>query len=139
MCADGGVSERPAAYPSLAICGPAGKTSGHTMPGRLRVLASFRCVVSLSSSARLCTCLLPPRSVAGEGLLVFLAGKPRGAVALYVPNAMFVFVFEGALFALTYNGDRFVLFALLPRRKPRTVQYSHLIVPLFLRVFRKIQ
>ena len=33
---------------------------------------------------------------------------------------MFVFAFEGALFALTYNGDRFVLFALLPRRKPRT-------------------
>lgn len=32
---------------------------------------------------------------------------------------MFEFVFEGALFALTYNGDRFVLFALLPRRKPR--------------------
>ena len=33
---------------------------------------------------------------------------------------MFVFAFEGALLALTYNGDRFVLFTLLPRRKPRT-------------------
>lgn len=33
---------------------------------------------------------------------------------------MFEFVFEGALLPLTYNGDRFVLFALLPRRKPRT-------------------
>ena len=34
---------------------------------------------------------------------------------------MFVFEFEGALFALTYNGDKFELLALLPRRKPRTV------------------
>ena len=33
---------------------------------------------------------------------------------------MFEFAFEGALFALTYNGDKFVLLALLPRRKPRT-------------------
>ena len=33
---------------------------------------------------------------------------------------MFVFAFEGALLAFTYNGDRFVLLALLPRRKPRT-------------------
>ena len=33
---------------------------------------------------------------------------------------MFEFVFEGALLPFTYNGDRFVLFALLPRRKPRT-------------------
>lgn len=40
---------------------------------------------------------------------------------------MFVFVFEGALFALTYNGDRFVLFTLLPRRKPRTGQCSCLV------------
>lgn len=40
---------------------------------------------------------------------------------------MFVFVFEGALWPLTFNGDRFELFALLPRRKPRTVQYSRLI------------
>ena len=41
-------------------------------------------------------------------------------LALQVPNPMFVFALEGALFALTYNGDRFELFALLPRRKPRT-------------------
>ena len=41
-------------------------------------------------------------------------------LALHVPNPMFVFAFEGVLFALTYNGDRFELFALLPRRKPRT-------------------
>ena len=33
---------------------------------------------------------------------------------------MFEFVFEGALLPLTYNGDMFVLLALLPRRKPRT-------------------
>lgn len=33
---------------------------------------------------------------------------------------MFVFAFEGELLAFTYNGDRFVLLALLPRRKPRT-------------------
>ena len=33
---------------------------------------------------------------------------------------MFVFVFEGELFAFIVNGDRFVLLALLPRRKPRT-------------------
>ena len=33
---------------------------------------------------------------------------------------MFVFAFEGVLLAFTYNGDRFVLLALLPRRKPRT-------------------
>lgn len=33
---------------------------------------------------------------------------------------MFEFAFEGALFAFTYNGDRFALLALLPRRKPRT-------------------
>ena len=33
---------------------------------------------------------------------------------------MFVFAFEGALLAFIVNGDRFMLFALLPRRKPRT-------------------
>ena len=33
---------------------------------------------------------------------------------------MFVFEFEGELFAFIVNGDRFVLLALLPRRKPRT-------------------
>ena len=33
---------------------------------------------------------------------------------------MFVFAFEGELLAFIVNGDRFVLFALLPRRKPRT-------------------
>ena len=33
---------------------------------------------------------------------------------------MFVFAFEGELFAFIVNGDRFVLLALLPRRKPRT-------------------
>ena len=40
--------------------------------------------------------------------------------ALHLPNPMFVFVFEGALLAFIVSGDRFVLFALLPRRKPRT-------------------
>ena len=33
---------------------------------------------------------------------------------------MFVFVFEGALLAFIVSGDMFALFALLPRRKPRT-------------------
>jgi len=41
-------------------------------------------------------------------------------MAIYVPKPMFVFAFEGALLALTYNGDRLLLLALLPRRKPRT-------------------
>lgn len=42
---------------------------------------------------------------------------------------MFVFAFEGALLAFIVNGDRFVLFALLPRRKPRTSrQCSRLII-----------
>ena len=36
-----------------------------------------------------------------------------------VPKPMFEFVFEGELFAFIVNGDRFVLLALLPRRKPR--------------------
>ena len=40
--------------------------------------------------------------------------------ALQLPKPMFEFVFEGALLALTFNGDRFVLLALKPRRKPRT-------------------
>ena len=35
---------------------------------------------------------------------------------------MFEFVFEGVLLPLTYIGDKFVLFALLPRRKPRESQ-----------------
>ena len=49
--------------------------------------------------------------------------------ALHVPKPMFVFAFEGALFAFIVNGDRFVLFALLPRRKPRTSrQCSRLII-----------
>ena len=39
---------------------------------------------------------------------------------LHVPKPMFVFAFEGALLAFIVNGDRFVLLALLPRRKPRT-------------------
>ena len=42
---------------------------------------------------------------------------------------MFVFAFEGELFAFIVNGDRFVLLALLPRRKPRTSrQCSRLII-----------
>ena len=46
-----------------------------------------------------------------------------------MPKPMFVFAFEGALLAFIVNGDRFVLFALLPRRKPRTSrQCSRLII-----------
>ena len=52
------------------------------------------------------------------------------SMAYHLPKAMYVIAYEGVLFALTYNGDRFVLFALLPRRKPRTsVQCSRLIIP----------
>ena len=40
--------------------------------------------------------------------------------AFQLPKPMFVFAFEGALLAFIVNGDRFVLLALLPRRKPRT-------------------
>lgn len=40
--------------------------------------------------------------------------------ALQLPKPMFEFAFEGELFAFIVNGDRFVLLALLPRRKPRT-------------------
>ena len=40
--------------------------------------------------------------------------------AIQLPKPMFVFVFDGELFAFIVNGDRFVLLALLPRRKPRT-------------------
>ena len=64
-----------------------------------------------------------------EGLLacIILDGMLR--FALHVPKPMFVFAFEGALFAFIVNGDRFVLFALLPRRKPRTSrQCSRLII-----------
>ena len=67
-----------------------------------------------------------------EGLYLFCCvGNATyfDCLALQLPNAMFVFVFEGALFALTYNGDRFVLFTLLPRRKPRTERCSCLVVP----------
>ena len=39
---------------------------------------------------------------------------------LHVPKPMFVFAFEGELLPFIVNGDRFVLLALLPRRKPRT-------------------
>ena len=43
---------------------------------------------------------------------------------------MLVYAYEGALLADIDNGDRFVLFALLPRRKPRTSrQCSRLIIP----------
>lgn len=42
---------------------------------------------------------------------------------------MFVFAFEGELLPFIVNGDRFVLLALLPRRKPRTDgQCSRLII-----------
>ena len=40
--------------------------------------------------------------------------------AYQLPKPMFEFVFEGELLAFIVNGDRFVLLALLPRRKPRT-------------------
>jgi hypothetical protein len=40
--------------------------------------------------------------------------------AFQLPKPMFVFAFEGELLAFIVNGDRFVLLALLPRRKPRT-------------------
>ena len=42
--------------------------------------------------------------------------------ALQLPNPMFAFAFEGELLAFIVSGDRFVLLALLPRRKPRTTR-----------------
>ena len=111
----------------LSICGIAAQTCMRRLP-RLTMwqptltfttdvrsaggLGTFSCVVSLSSSARLCTCLFGCRS------------QPRGligvTVAYQLPKPMFVFAFEGELLAFIVNGDRFVLLALLPRRKPRT-------------------
>ena len=44
----------------------------------------------------------------------------RNILDLQLPKPMFVFAFEGELLAFIVNGDRFVLLALLPRRKPRT-------------------
>lgn len=41
-------------------------------------------------------------------------------MAYQLPKPMFVFVFEGELLPFMYNGDRLLLLALLPRRKPRT-------------------
>jgi len=49
--------------------------------------------------------------------------QPKGlidTVCVQLPKPMFAFVFEGELLAFIVNGDRFVLLALLPRRKPRT-------------------
>jgi len=40
--------------------------------------------------------------------------------AYQLPKPMFEFAFEGELLAFIVNGDRFELFALLPRRNPRT-------------------
>ena len=47
---------------------------------------------------------------------------------LHVPKPRFVFAFDGALLPFTYNGDKFVLLALLPRMNPRedhTVQLPY--------------
>lgn len=100
-CADCGVFERPAAYPFLCYC----------LHGRLVVLAPFPALFRSLSSARFCTCLFGCRS------------QPRGLIGLFayqLPKPMFEFAFEGELLAFIVNGDRFVLLALLPRRKPRT-------------------
>ena len=75
-------------------------------------LSTFSCVVPLSSSARLCTCLFMLMS-SNRGLMCFVT-------AFQLPKPMFVFAFEGELLAFIVNGDRFELLALLPRRKPRT-------------------
>ena len=48
----------------------------------------------------------------------------RNILDLQLPKPMFVFAFEGELLAFIVNGDRFVLLALLPRRKPRTDRAS---------------
>ena len=44
----------------------------------------------------------------------------RFLFAYQLPKPMFEFAFEGELLAFIVNGDRFELFALLPRRNPRT-------------------
>lgn len=101
-CADSKVSERLAAYPLLRSF----------LRGRLVVLAPFPALFRSPVSARLCTCLFMLRS-SNRGLMYFVT-------ALQLPKPMFVFAFEGELLAFIVNGDRFVLLALLPRRKPRT-------------------
>ena len=52
-------------------------------------------------------------------LQVTTARTYRGTVAFQLPKPRFVFAFDGALLPFTYNGDRFVLLALLPRMNPR--------------------
>ena len=47
-------------------------------------------------------------------------GSTAVYLTLQLPKPMFEFAFEGELLPFIVNGDRYVLFALLPRRKPRT-------------------
>lgn len=74
-------------------------------------LSTFSCVVSLSSVSEALHLPLGCRS------------QPQGligvTVALQLPKPRFVFAFDGALLPFTYNGDKFVLLALLPRMNPR--------------------
>lgn len=50
-------------------------------------------------------------------------------ITQFLPKAMFEFVFEGELLAFTVNGETLLLLALLPRRKPRTVNAAALSQP----------
>ena len=91
--------------------------------GRLVVLAPFPYLFgSLRQPGS-----APASSCSGQAIEVLLACIILDGMlhfALHVPKPMFVFEFEGALLAFIVNGDRFVLFALLPRRKPRTSRDS---------------
>ena len=87
--------------------------------GRLVVLAPFPYLFRslrqrVSAPASSCS----GQAIEGLFACIILDGMLR--FALHVPKPMFVFAFEGALLAFIVNGDRFVLLALLPRRKPRT-------------------
>ena len=108
-CADSKVSERLAAYPLLRSF----------LRGRLVVLAPFPALFrSLRQRGS-----APASSCSGqaiEGLYGHQDGETVLHTAFQLPKPMFEFVFEGELFAFIVNGDRFVLLALLPRRKPRT-------------------
>lgn len=48
----------------------------------------------------------------------------RNILDLQLPKPMFVFAFEGELLAFIVSGERTLLLALLPRRKPRTDRAS---------------
>lgn len=102
LCAPIAASDYAAAYPFL--CYSVARSAGG--------LSTFSCVVPLSIVSEALHLPL--------WLQVTTARAYRFLSALQLPKPMFEFAFEGELLAFIVNGDRFVLLALLPRRKPRT-------------------